>query len=113
MHGQHDPDAFFEAIHRRYSDFQAQARRLEGEGQGEHWPVIHYYTPAGERVRVAQVMRNAGSDVLEFQGEDQLGNPCDVIATTISAQVVIKLRPPPVPEPERRPVGFNVRDETL
>ena len=104
----HDPDDYFEAVKRRYADYQEEAQRREEAGDGEYWPVIRYYTAAGETIRVTYVMRNAGSDVLEFVGADASGNPCDVITSTGSAQLVIKLLAAPS-KFERKPIGFKTR----
>jgi hypothetical protein len=104
----HDPEDYFEAVKRRYTAYQEEGQRREDAGEGEYWPVIQYYTSAGEPIRVDYVMRDAGSDVLELKGADQWGVPCDVITTTRSAQIVIKLIAAPSMA-ERKPIGFKTR----
>ena len=99
---------YFETLRIRYDEFLAEAQRRRDEEQGDHWALILYYTPAEEMVHIAQVIRYTGFDTLQMQGEDQAGNPCDVIVHPRSAQVVLKLISPPPPEIERRPVGFRV-----
>ena len=108
----HDPDEYYETIQSRYNEYRQEAQRRKEAGQGEYWPVIMYHTPAGEVVLVAHIMRNAESDTtdtIEIQGQDQSGNPCDVITSTGSAQIVIKLLAPPSEPQERKPVGFGPR----
>jgi len=58
---------------------------------------------------VAYVARDEGSDILELQRQDQWGNPCVVITSTMSAQLVVKLVLVSETEPERMPIGFGPR----
>ncbi|PLS86534.1 MAG: hypothetical protein CYG60_06745 [Actinobacteria bacterium] len=111
MLARHDPDDFYEAVRLQHEAFEDVARRLRDAGDGEYRPEIWYHTPSGEAIRVAYVARDAGSDVLELQGQDRRGDPCVVIASTASAQIVVKLASISEPElsPGRKPVGFGPR----
>ncbi len=112
MPAHHDPDAYFEAVRLQHEAFENVARQRREAGEGEYHSEIWYYTPTGEAIRVAYVARDAGSDILELQGQDRQRTPCVVITSTVSAQIVLKLALIPESErrrPERRPVGFGPR----
>ena len=87
----HDPDDYYEAVRLQYEAFEREFLRRSDDGEGDYRPQIWCYLPGREAFRVAYVAREVGSDVLELQGQDQQGNPCVVITSTLSAQIVVKL----------------------
>jgi hypothetical protein len=90
---------FFYTLQRRYYRFVEVAT-------DDQQPVMLGYTPSGEEVRIAEVSRFRGYGAMLLMGEDESGNPCDVIVQPHSAQVVLKLITP-TEDQERRPVGFK------
>ena len=86
---------------------------LAGEDQ---IAVMRYYTTAGEEIRVAaHVTLDQRFGTLLIRGDDgegnQKGDPCDVITSPQSAQLVIRLIPrtDEPAESERNPIGFTAK----
>lgn len=98
--------AYFNTVRERYEEYRAAARE-------DQIAVMRYYTPAGEEIRVAHVTLDQRYGMLLIRGDDgvsgQIGDPCDVITSPQSAQVVIRLisRVGESAELERSPIGFT------
>jgi hypothetical protein len=75
---------YFRALERRYKEFQNAAKENQ-------IAVMRYYTPTGAMIRVANVSRYLDEETILMQGEDEDGNPCDVVVQPENAQVVLKL----------------------
>lgn len=92
---------YFRVIERRYKEFQSAAKENQ-------IAVMRYYTPRGEEIRVVNVSRHKGEETLLFEGVDQSDNYCDVVVQPQSAQIILRLLTLQEPEPERKPIGFQV-----
>jgi len=67
------PEELFDTLRRRYEECQKAAAKENRTA------VIWCYTPKGEEISVNDLARYTDADSLFIQGEDQQGNPCEII----------------------------------
>lgn len=105
-HSKSPAQDLYDTIRRRYQQFEDHAR-------DDQWPAIVCYTPAGETIRIAEVVLRKGTETLQFRGADRNNNACDLISQPQSAQVVVRLIPltRDTDEPSRKPMGFRIVEE--
>lgn len=63
---------YFEMIRERYEMFRAEAKERPELGQEDHEPLIAYYTPTGEELRVAEMYLHEGTDTLQIMAAEGL-----------------------------------------
>lgn len=74
--------------------------------------VMELHTLAGERIRVQDVGYYRDTDTLIFQGVDNAGNLCQIVAKVQGLQVLFRvLTETEVEAPKRGRVGFTVAGE--
>ena len=92
---------FFKIVRRQYNELQVERKENEAVQ-------LLYHSPAGEQIHILYVYRDRDSDTLVFRGVDKNGNVCHVVTQAQSVQLLMKIVSPT--EPERRTVGFAVKD---
>jgi hypothetical protein len=81
---------------------------LKSESPENQEPVVYYYSPIGETIRVDYIWYDKAKDMLIVQGEDESNQLCQTVSRAPGVNLMIKLEDTDSKHAKGSSVGFRV-----